>query len=178
MYVVALKWDFKMLLQIISQSSCFKTIIIFYFQPPLRINARWTNEELLLAVQGVRKYGKDFKAIAEVIGNKTEAHIRSFFVNYRRRYNLDEVLAEYENEYGIIKPSKDDLEEEEVSQAYRCWLFIIINDHHTCMSLFDHCFVTIRFYIIIIPLNSIVELHSNIQTLYSPNLAQSLSNPS
>ncbi|XP_050407195.1 REST corepressor 1 [Patella vulgata] len=73
-----------------------------------RINARWTTEELLLAVQGVRRYGKDFKAIAEVIGNKTEAHLRSFFVNFRRRYNLDEVLAEYEAEHGT-----DDVKEEE-----------------------------------------------------------------
>ncbi|KAK7872237.1 hypothetical protein R5R35_012095 [Gryllus longicercus] len=67
-----------------------------------RINARWTNDELLLAVQGVRKYGKDFKAIAEVLGTKTEAHVRSFFVNYRRRYNLDAVLKEFEAENGPI----------------------------------------------------------------------------
>lgn len=26
-----------------------------------RINARWTNDENLLAVQGVRKYGRDFQ---------------------------------------------------------------------------------------------------------------------
>jgi hypothetical protein len=51
--------------------------------------------------KGVRKYGKDFSAIAEVIGTKTEAHVRSFFVNFRRRYNLDEVLAEYEAEHGL-----------------------------------------------------------------------------
>ncbi|XP_062595549.1 REST corepressor 1-like isoform X1 [Saccostrea cucullata] len=79
-----------------------------------RINARWTNEELLLAVQGVRKYGKDFQAIAEVIGNKTEAHVRSFFVNFRRRYNLDEVLAEYEAEHGKTDSSdKLDTDEKE-----------------------------------------------------------------
>lgn len=51
----------------------------------IRINARWTNEELLIAVQGVRIYGKDFKSIAEVLGNKTEHHVRNFFVNYRKR---------------------------------------------------------------------------------------------
>ncbi|XP_022912763.1 REST corepressor 1 isoform X2 [Onthophagus taurus] len=67
-----------------------------------RVNARWTNEELLLAVQGVRKYGKDFKSIAEVLGNKTEHHVRSFFVNYRKRYNLDSVLKDYEKEHGPI----------------------------------------------------------------------------
>lgn len=67
-----------------------------------RINARWTNEELLLAVQGVRKYGKDFKTIAEVIGNKTEHHVRTFFVNYRKKYNLDTVLKDYEKDNGPL----------------------------------------------------------------------------
>lgn len=62
---------------------------------------------------GVRKYGKDFKAIAEVIGNKTESLCRSFFVNYRRRYNLDEVLAEYEKEHGKQDISKE-VEKDEV----------------------------------------------------------------
>ncbi|XP_044748137.1 REST corepressor isoform X2 [Coccinella septempunctata] len=68
----------------------------------LRINARWTNEELLLAVQGVRKYGKDFKSIAEVLGNKTEHHVRNFFVNYRKRYNLDNILKEWEKDNGPL----------------------------------------------------------------------------
>ncbi|WAR18988.1 RCOR3-like protein [Mya arenaria] len=63
-----------------------------------KINAKWTNEELLLAVQGIRKYGKDFAAIAEVIGTKTEAHLRSFFVNFRRRYNLDEMEVDSKEE--------------------------------------------------------------------------------
>ena len=67
-----------------------------------RINARWTNEELLIAVQGVRKYGKDFKAIADVIGTKNETHVRMFFISYRKRYNLDAVLKEFEEENGPI----------------------------------------------------------------------------
>ncbi|KAI4472678.1 hypothetical protein M0802_016585 [Mischocyttarus mexicanus] len=81
-----------------------------------RINARWTNDELLLAVQGVRKYGKDFSAIADVIGTKTEAHLRSFFVNYRRRYNLDAVLKEYEAENGPILIDDDKEEKMDVDQ--------------------------------------------------------------
>ncbi|XP_065345345.1 REST corepressor 3 isoform X2 [Cloeon dipterum] len=74
-----------------------------------RIISRWANDELLLAVQGIRKYGKDFKAIAEVIGNKTESHVRTFFINYRRRYNLDAVLKEYESENGpIVEEERDE----------------------------------------------------------------------
>ena len=49
---------------------------------------------------GIRKFGKDFKTVAEILGTKTEAHLRSFFVNYKRRYNLEAVLKEYEAEFG------------------------------------------------------------------------------
>jgi len=69
-------------------------------EPANRINARWTNEELLLAVQGIRKFGKNFSAIASILGTKTESHVRSFFVNYKRRYNLDTAYKEYEAEFG------------------------------------------------------------------------------
>ncbi|KAK5865510.1 hypothetical protein PBY51_019776 [Eleginops maclovinus] len=72
-----------------------------------KINARWTTDEQLLAVQGVRKYGKDFQAIADVIGNKTVGQVKNFFVNYRRRFNLDEVLQEWEAEQGTQAPNGD-----------------------------------------------------------------------
>lgn len=72
---------------------------------------------MLLAVQGVRKYGKDFKSIAEVIGNKTEHHIRTFFVNYRKRYNLDSVLKDFEKDNGPLPEDnvEDKMEVEEVN---------------------------------------------------------------
>ncbi|XP_075947741.1 REST corepressor 3 isoform X3 [Anarhichas minor] len=72
-----------------------------------KVNARWTSDEQLLAVQGVRKYGKDFQAIADVIGNKTVGQVKNFFVNYRRRFNLDEVLQEWEAERGTRAPNGD-----------------------------------------------------------------------
>ncbi|XP_078674551.1 REST corepressor 3-like isoform X12 [Branchiostoma floridae x Branchiostoma belcheri] len=81
----------------------FTTGSIDEFRPPennQRIKAQWTNQELLLAVQGVRKYGKDFQAIAEVVGNKTVSQCKNFFVNYRRRFNLQQVYDEWEAEQG------------------------------------------------------------------------------
>uniref|UniRef100_A0A673ZPD7 REST corepressor 3 n=1 Tax=Salmo trutta TaxID=8032 RepID=A0A673ZPD7_SALTR len=72
-----------------------------------KVNARWTTDEQLLAVQGVRKYGKDFQAIADVIGNKTVGQVKNFFVNYRRRFNLEEVLQEWEAEQGTGTPNGD-----------------------------------------------------------------------
>lgn len=72
-----------------------------------KVNARWTTDEQLLAVQGVRKYGKDFQAIADVIGNKTVGQVKNFFVNYRRRFNLEDVLQEWEAEQGTRAPNGD-----------------------------------------------------------------------
>ncbi|KAJ8248573.1 hypothetical protein GJAV_G00243440 [Gymnothorax javanicus] len=72
-----------------------------------KINSRWTTDEQLLAVQGVRKYGRDFQAIADVIGNKTVGQVKNFFVNYRRRFNLDEVLQEWEAEQGTRSLGSD-----------------------------------------------------------------------
>ncbi|XP_073828070.1 REST corepressor isoform X2 [Musca autumnalis] len=63
-----------------------------------RINARWTNDEILLAISGIRKYGKDFQAIAETLGTKTEAHVRIFYTNNRRRYNLDQLIKKHDAE--------------------------------------------------------------------------------
>lgn len=65
-----------------------------------KFNARWTTEEQLLAVQAIRKYGRDFQAISDVIGNKSVVQVKNFFANYRRRFNLDEVLQEWEAEHG------------------------------------------------------------------------------
>ncbi|XP_069805313.1 REST corepressor 1 [Dendropsophus ebraccatus] len=65
-----------------------------------KFNARWTTEEQLLAVQAIRKYGRDFQAISDVIGNKSVVQVKNFFVNYRRRFNIDQVLQEWEAEHG------------------------------------------------------------------------------
>ena len=43
--------------------------------------------------------------------------MKSFFLNFRRRYNLDEVLEEYEKENGKINGSKTDLDEDQVKEA-------------------------------------------------------------
>ena len=55
----------------------------------------------VLFFPGVRKYGKDFQAMAEVLGNKNINQCHNFFVNYRRRFNLIDVLYEYEKENNI-----------------------------------------------------------------------------
>ncbi|GBO02172.1 REST corepressor 3 [Araneus ventricosus] len=103
--------------QIISQLKHKMAAGIDAFRPPEggnRVNNRWLNDELLLAVQGIRKYGRDFKAVAEVIGTKNEASVRSFFINYRRRFNLDNVLLEYDAEHGTNEETEEKMETESV----------------------------------------------------------------
>lgn len=72
-----------------------------------RLNSRWNSDELLLAVKGVSKHGKDFQAIAELLGTKTESQVRTFYVNYRRKYNLDAMLKEFEKNNNP-KPNDND----------------------------------------------------------------------
>ncbi|XP_006800632.1 REST corepressor 1 isoform X2 [Neolamprologus brichardi] len=82
-----------------------------------KFNNRWTTEEQLLAVQAIRKYGRDFQAISDVIGNKSVVQVKNFLVNYRRRFNLDEVLQEWEAEHGMevgAGASEDDRMEEKM----------------------------------------------------------------
>ena len=59
-------------------------------------------------VSGVRKFGKNFATIASILGTKTESHVRSFFVNYKRRYNLDVAYKEYEAEFGPTDSGEND----------------------------------------------------------------------
>lgn len=61
---------------------------------------------LNLSPAAVRRYGKDFAAIADVIGNKTVAQVSSFFVSYRRRFNLEEVLREWQAEQDVVLGSR------------------------------------------------------------------------
>ncbi len=47
--------------------------------------------------------------MAEVLGNKNVSQCRNFFVNYRRRFNLLDVLEEYEKENSIVSDRSADM---------------------------------------------------------------------
>ncbi|NXB88857.1 RCOR2 protein, partial [Vidua chalybeata] len=59
-----------------------------------RFSSRWTTDEQLLVVQALRRYGRDFPAVAAVLGNKTAAQVRSFVLGPRRRLGLERLLQE------------------------------------------------------------------------------------
>lgn len=55
--------------------------------------SNWSTEEILLAIQAFGKYGKDFEAVARIIGpTKTVADVETFFLECRERYQLDMVV--------------------------------------------------------------------------------------
>uniref|UniRef100_A0A8D8YIL0 REST corepressor 3 n=2 Tax=Cacopsylla melanoneura TaxID=428564 RepID=A0A8D8YIL0_9HEMI len=58
------------------------------------ISTNWNSAEMSFAVHGIHKYGKNFKAIAEVMETKTETHIKHFYNKYKNYYNLDTLLTE------------------------------------------------------------------------------------
>lgn len=60
--------------------------------------SRWNNDEMQIAVKGFRRHGKDFQAIAEIIGTKNEQQVRSFYANYRKKFYLDDIVKEFDEE--------------------------------------------------------------------------------
>lgn len=60
---------------------------------------------------GIRKYGKDFKAIAETMGTKTQTHLKTFYAQYRKRYKLDDLIKEYRADQNVVIVSDDDDEQ-------------------------------------------------------------------
>lgn len=109
-----------------------------------RILTRWTKDEVSLAVMGFRKYGQNFKvnlsrrfeqkslkiclqAIAEVLGTKTESHVRKFFAKYRKSKNLDSLCQESKM---IISLNHDDSKEIESIEAS---IRFIVSIEITCL---------------------------------------------
>lgn len=97
--------------QFISQLPRIARTSIDTFRPPktnVRASARWTQYELFLAVQAIRKYGRDCSAIAAVIGNKTEAHVRELLAGDGQVFRLDDIAQEFDATYGGVSAARKD----------------------------------------------------------------------
>lgn len=55
---------------------------------------KWTAEEVHVALQSLRRHGKDFNAMSALLDNKSAQQCRNFYMNHRRRLNLDRLVAE------------------------------------------------------------------------------------
>ena len=83
-----------------------------------RIISRWNESEILLLTHAVREFGRDFKTIADIIGNKTEAQIKNYFLQNSDK--LKEVLNEYNEENDFEEEKMDFDETEEMKVAKSC----------------------------------------------------------
>ncbi|KAG0057739.1 hypothetical protein BGZ83_003637 [Gryganskiella cystojenkinii] len=77
-------------------------------------SARWTTAEHAKAIEALKKYGRDFEAVAAAVGTKTVDQCRNFCFNYKRKFGVSALDDANSLHAG---PNADETEDKEATHA-------------------------------------------------------------